>query len=44
MIAKAFAKRKDQKNDGDEDEPMSLSFEPVSHDDAIGIWFSSLVN
>ncbi|KAJ8021011.1 Smoothened-like [Holothuria leucospilota] len=37
MIAKAFAKRKDQQKDGDEVEPMSLSFEPVSHDDAIGM-------
>ncbi|XP_030830155.1 smoothened homolog [Strongylocentrotus purpuratus] len=36
MIAKAFAKKRDKGND-DEEDRLSLSFESVSHDDAIGM-------
>lgn len=43
MIAKAFAKKRDKGNE-DEEDRLSLSFESVSHDDAIGMWANHCVD
>lgn len=44
MIAKAFARKKNQKEGGEEEEEdnVSLSFESASHDDAIGKYFTEV--